>query len=113
MAKVAWHGPLAGEVVGPPAVLDARAVRLTIRSGLQEWKYVRKLDHEPANETLMQAKGFAGTIAFTPVRAGEYAIFADYAQHGEDPIAAREPAKVVVKPAPGGQTELGCLMKTT
>ena len=101
---VAWEGK---EDV-PELVLDGGAVVLTIGEGTGRFVHRRSLDKGVA-VTRHDASGgpLSNTVAWTPVRAGEFPIEAVFGGR------AVGRTKVTVKPATNGATELGWRMATT
>ncbi len=92
---------------GPPVTLDKRSVTLTIGGGSKQFVYQRKRDETLPENTYTHGVSINQTISWTPVRAGEYPVEANF------PGAASGKTNVTVKPAKNGATELGVFMITS
>ena len=91
----------------PALVLDKRSVTLQVGEGGKQFVVQRKLDAAPATKALAAGESMSETLAWTPVRAGSYPIEANFAEKTSGKT------QVTVKPAAGGETELGLKMETS
>jgi peptidylprolyl isomerase len=91
-----------GTALPLPVMFDKNSVTLTIGSGKDQFVYQRRVEGD-----VKPGEGGATTVSWTPTRSGDYAIEANYAGK------ASGETKVSVKPAKGGETELGALVSTT